>query len=111
MESKITAADSFYDNTMLSAYKECPRKFFLRQVYAWRSEGVATPLVFGLSWHSAMDVVWQLHNKVNDTNELVMMAMAKFSETGEGEGLPAHLALERTEKFSPRTPAIAAEML
>lgn len=107
----IASTDSFFDNTMLSGYKECPRKYFLRHILNWRSAGVATPLVFGLSWHSAMDIVWQLHNKVNDTNELVMLAMAKFLETWEGEGLPAQLDLEQTEKFAPRTPSIAAEML
>jgi len=96
---------------MLSGYKDCPRKYFLRHVLNWRSEGVAIPLVFGLSWHSAMDVVWQHYHNVPNRNELVQLAMAAFLETWEGEGLPPDLNLELTEKYSPRTPGIAAEML
>lgn len=107
----IQTTDSFYDNTMLSSYKDCPRKFFLRHVLDWRSEGVAIPLVFGLSWHAAMDVIWQHYKQVPDKNELVQLAMAKFLETWESENMPIELSIEQIEKFSPRTPGVAAEML
>lgn len=109
--TQLSASDKFYDNTMLSGYKKCPRMYFLRHVLDWRSEGVATPLVFGLSWHSAMDVVWQHYKQVPNVNELVQLAMAKFLETWEGEGLPVEMDIETMEKYSPRLPTIAAEML
>jgi len=110
MSESIKKTDSFYDNTMLSTYKECPRRYFMRHVLNWRGDGVALPLVFGLSWHSAMDVVWQHYGKV-PTQELVQLAMASFLETWEGEGLPTEMTVEQIERFAPRTPSIAAEML
>lgn len=101
---------TYYDNTMLSSYKECPRRYFLRHVLTWRSEGTALPLVFGLAWHSAMDVVWQYFGKLSN-RDLAGAGAAKFLETWEAEGLPADLSVEQTEQYNPRTPSVALEML
>jgi len=108
--SQLTATDKFFDNTRLSAYKDCPRKYFIRHVLDWSGDGVALPLAFGLSWHSAMDVVWQHYHQCTP-QELVQLAMAKFYETWESEGLPIELDVEQTERFTPRTPSVAAEMI
>ena len=99
----------FYDNTMLSSYKECPRKYFIRQVLGWRSAGTSLPLIFGLSWHSGMDVVWQ-YAKQAEPGELPRLAMAKFLETWEEEGQPAELDVSQVAQYEPRTPGIAHEM-
>lgn len=101
---------SYYDNTMLSAYKDCPRKYQLRHALGWRSAGVSLPLNFGLSWHSAMDVVWE-HAKQVSERDLRDFAMAKFIETWEAQGLTLDLSMEDMEKMSPRTPGVANEML
>lgn len=99
-----------YDNSILSAYKDCPRKYQLRYLMDWRSEGTSMPLVFGLSWHSGQDVVWQYARKVSGEQELANLAMVKFYETWEAEGLPAELDMEQIERYAPRTPLIAHEM-
>lgn len=99
-----------YDNSALSAYKDCPRKYQLRHQKHWRSEGTSMPLIFGLSWHAGQDVVWQYARRLSGQPELVNAAMAKFLETWEGEGLAAELDMEQLERYAPRTPQVAHEM-
>ena len=104
------AVSKIYDNSMLSSYKDCPRKYYLRYGIHWRSEGTAIPLVFGLSWHSGQDAVWQYAKKLRGQEELAQAAMAKFLETWEEEGLPAEMDMEQLERYNPRIPQVAHEM-
>ncbi len=104
------ATDRFDDNTRISAYKDCPRKFFYRHVMDWRSEGTAVTLAFGGSWHAAMDVVWKYAKRASQS-ELVDAAMGGFIAKWEEEGFSAQLDAEQTQVYSPRTPGIANEML
>src|SRR3990167_3248479 len=110
MSQLAKAISKIYDNSMLSFYKDCPRKYYLRHKKDWRSEATAIPLVFGLSWHAGQDIIWQYARKLSGQDELARAAMAKFLETWEEEGLPAELDLEQIERYSPRTPSIAHEM-
>lgn len=106
----MKASDKFRDNTQLSSYKDCPRKWFLRHYLHWRSEGTSLPLCFGLSWHDAMDVVWQ-HARRIPRADLPDLAYARWCESWEEQGLPVEMDLGEIERYSPRTPAIAREML
>lgn len=101
--------DKFYDNTKLSAYKDCPRKYFLRHVMQWRGEGTAVPLVFGSSWHAGQDIIWG-HAKTLDRDSLAQAAHAAFMETWIEEGFPEELDVDQTAAFGTRTPGIAGEM-
>lgn len=103
----------FYDNTKLSADKKCSRSYYYRHIRMWRTEGLAAPLVFGLSWHSAMDVVWQYAKKVPNTRELAEVGMAAFEKTWLEEGAPAveEMPLDVLERWNPRIPPVAHEML
>ena len=101
--------DLFFDNTKLSSYKDCPRKYFLRHVKQWRSEGTAVPLVFGLSWHAGQDVVWQQAKNL-EQGDLHQGAMAAFMETWVEEGFPEELDHGQIAVFNPRTPGVAGEM-
>lgn len=103
-------ASKIYDNSMLSSYKDCPRKYQLRYQLHWRSAGTAIPLVFGLSWHAGQDGVWQYARKLGGQQELINTAMAKFLEVWEEEGMQADMSLEDIERYAPRTPAVAHEM-
>lgn len=102
--------NEFYDNTMLGSYKECPRRYFIRHVLGWRKEGLAMPLTFGLSWHDAMDVVWTYAKQVPQA-ELPRLALAKFIERWEEQGLPGEPDIDQATAMGARTPGTAHEML
>ena len=104
-----TLTDRFDDNTRLSSYKDCPRKYFLRHIMKWRSEGTAVPLVFGLAWHAGQDIIWQ-HAKDHQPDDLRELAMAAFEETWQEEGFPVEMDNDQVAAFNPRTPGIAHEM-
>lgn len=100
----------FYDNTMISSYKDCPRKYYLRHVKYWRGMGVAMPLAYGLAWHAALDVVWVM-GRTCSKEETLNQAYAAFLTSWRDQGLPMQLTLEDIEKMTPRTPMIAREMI
>lgn len=102
----------YRDNTMISCFRICPRKYFFRHVKHWKGEGTALPLSFGLSWHEAMDVVWGLTNKTDKTQKEVWnFAMQAFLETWKSEGLPIDILPADLERYKNRHPGTAAEML
>jgi len=109
MPSELSRKSKFYDNTILSSYKDCPRRYFLRHKLGWRSEGITTPLAFGLAWHSGQDVAWK-HARSVSQQELPRLAMAAFLETWEEQGLPAEPSLEQLEMLGMRNPSTAHEM-
>jgi hypothetical protein len=81
-------------------------------MYDLVSEGTPLALVFGLGWHDAMDVVWVMINAgETDEDKILQAAMARWKENWQDRGLPFPLTLEKQEKFAPRTPMIAAEMI
>lgn len=100
----------YVDNTMLKDYKDCPRRYFLRHVMHWRRDGTAAPLVFGLSWHAAMDVLWSNFGKVSDA-EILTLAAAAFDACWAEQGMPVEMSLDQIERLAPRTPMVAREML
>lgn len=104
--------NSYYDNSMISAFKECPRKFYLRHIRGFCSKGISMPLTFGLSWHNAMDVLWGEYGKMTD-QDLLIAATKAFAATWEEQGLPPanQLTVDQLEKYGARTPFVAAEML
>jgi hypothetical protein len=114
-ETKTMKKDRYYDNTRVSSFRECPRKFFYRHVQHWVPDTTGAPLVFGSSWHEAMDVVWQrLSSGSNlDTNELAIEALRAFIDHWVSEGLPSldEMGPEEIDRLGFRNPATAHEML
>lgn len=102
----------YYDNTRLSDYKECPRKFFFRHIKHWRRKGIAMPLIFGLSWHEAMDVVWGLMGRTDDT-KVHALAFERFCQEWVAQGQPMEedANSEEIERWKMRRPSVASEML
>lgn len=103
----MSEGNLYFDNTMISAYRECPRKFFFRHIDYWAPDGgVAIELVFGLSWHAAMDVVWGGGSVAN--------AAKRFIETWMENNLPEPIP-SNYDKINQiddrRTPWVALEML
>lgn len=103
---------SFFDNTKLSDYKKCPRLYYLRHERGWRPQGTSQALIFGLSWHAAMDIIWQGYGKL-PVPELIEAAMFAFDAEWQGQGLKpiAELDLQDIEMLGARTPMNAKTML
>lgn len=101
----------FYDNTRCSAYNKCPRLYYLRHVRGWRSEGTSAALVFGSSWHAAMDVLWPLLVRGDRPQDILEPAMMAFLIKWESEGFDPMPSLEQTEKLGARTPGNAGDMM
>lgn len=102
----------YYDNSMLSTFKQCPRMYYLRHIRGWSGEGISMPLAFGQSWHNAMDVLWSQYGKLPD-RDLVELATAQFEDSWVAEGLPepSTLTIDQLEHYGARTPGVAKEML
>jgi hypothetical protein len=48
-----------YDNTRIACFRRCNRMYYFRHVRDFLSETDKRALLFGSSWHAAMDVVWK----------------------------------------------------
>lgn len=112
MVSLPQANSRFYDNSMLSGYKGCPRYYQLRYKLHWRSSGTAMPLVFGLAWHAGQDVIWKYAKQASDQNQLAHAALGGFEQSWLESGMkPAEeLEFEDIERMGARTPPVAHEM-
>ena len=99
-----------FDNTRVSTYKECPRKYFLRHVLHWTQVGssIAPPLVFGSSWHGGLDKLWGAP-KHWSTQELIEGAMEGFLEEWSKSYDPSP-SLMQQDDLGARTPGVAHEM-
>jgi len=110
--TQISRSSSYYDNTRLSSFKECPRKYFLRHVLHWTYDGerLSAPLVFGSAWHAGMDAMWAAQGY--EIGIKVQLARHAFSECWVENGYPppAEMSMESLDAISPRTPGIANEM-
>jgi len=108
-------APSYYDNTRVSAYKTCPRYFYLRHIRHWNPDRTGIALVNGSAWHAAMDIVWSEIGKKRNRNDqdVLQKALALYIHTWVEEGLPApeDMSMEQMEAYYPRGPHIAAEVL
>ena len=103
----------YYDNTMLSNFRTCPRSFFFRHYRHFVRKGIALPLVVGLGWHDSMDVVWSRAKDKISNSELADLGYNAFIERWCSEGLPHpdDLTLDQQDALSPRHPGNIREML
>lgn len=112
MAEQISRESSYYDNTRLAAFKECPRKYFLRHVLHWTYDGerLSAPLVFGGAWHAGMDALWSAQGY--EVSIKVQLARLAFKNKWMEDGYPApeEMSMEQLDALSPRTPGIANEM-
>ncbi len=111
----LTGQEIFYDNSMLEVFRRCHRQYYLTHVRHWKPEKTAHDLIFGLSWHAAMDVVWALANGPEDDATVIAQAMQEFLKTWreyypefENQSL---LGPAAEDEFYPKTPGRAMEML
>lgn len=70
---------NLYDNTRISAFRRCPRRFYFRHVRHWASGRISSALAFGQAWHDMMDIIWS-----DGTTE---EALVKWRDTMQTEGI------------------------
>jgi len=102
----------YLDNTMISTYKECPRKYLMRHVLGWTIDGggLKPPaLVFGSSWHAGMDEMWGAGKNESIENR-VDLAMEGFRKQWEEDNYTFELSMEQQDDLGARTPGTAHEM-
>lgn len=109
-----------FDNTILSAFRTCPRLFYLRHQRNWVPDVKSTALIFGGAWHSAMDVVWSSWHlfrngpiSADTRNAIARDAYLAFVAHWVDSGLkhPDELTIDDLDELTPRTPGIALEMI
>lgn len=101
----------FFDNTMLCAYKACPRRYYLRHVRGWRASGPPAAPAFGLAWHAAMNQVWLGISSGISEEECFDRAFSAFLDSWREQGMPESPTLEEQDNLGSRIPATAAEMI
>jgi hypothetical protein len=105
-----------YDNTRLSAYKNCPRYYYYRHVRHWEPDGRKTALVFGGAWHSAMEAIWAAMCPpavAPSKKTLCLLGYEAFLKHWIEEGMPPpdEIDYEVEREYAPRTPSQAMEMI
>jgi len=110
--------DRFYDNTRLSAFKRCPRYFYFRHVRHWTPSGTSAALVFGSSWHAAMDALWPILCSPDkftncELSSIADAAIDAFDANWVENGFTSmkDMGPDEANRLTPRIPGVALEML
>jgi len=102
--------NTFYDNTMLSCYRACPRSYYFRHVRDWRPDTKASYFAFGSGWHAMMDVTWALADAEVSDIEILEVACKEFDKIWHDEGFESDsIDVDSTSDF--RSPGLARDML
>lgn len=108
--TNFTAAAICYDNTRLSDYKTCPRKYAIRHILGWVTESDRDPLVFGLAWHEGQDIIWKYYGECTN-RELTELAFDAFMNCWKEQGYPETMDFGGFDRYGARTPGTAKEMM
>lgn len=106
-----------YDNTRLSAFKRCPRYYYFRHNRHLILGGDRkAALVFGSSWHAAMDKVWGIAQsslvRKSDILDVAEAGLEAFLTKWQEEGFPADgYDFLNDKDLAARNPGVAHEML
>lgn len=103
-----------FDNSMLDDFRRCMRYGYYRHVRGWQGTEPSPPLLFGSSWHAAMDVVWSLLCSANghaSHPHIVNRAFEAFMREWKAGGGPDPIPVARMKWWMPRVPQTARLML
>lgn len=96
---------SHIDNSKLSQFKKCPRRYFLEHFLGWRAEQENHNLIFGRLVHEGMEQL--LLHGYNDTGKLAAMNIFMDGWIKAYQDLPP----DAVEAFAPKIPENFARML
>ena len=77
------------DSTKIQCYMDCRRKFFYEYVLGWRPEDPNVHLIFGSSWHVAMEALLLADYSVDSQAMAYVGAEAKYRESFPNEAADA----------------------
>ncbi len=110
--SLTTSKLEFKDNSRLSEFKLCPRKFWFHYIQHLVPAGKRIPLDFGTAWHNAMDFLYiNFFNNNKRGTELGKIAFEGFLQSWTELGYPAIIEIGDEGNYKGRTPGTAREML
>jgi len=101
----------YYDNSTTSDYERCPRLGYLRHDRDWTGQAISLPLLFGLSWHESMNIVWAGADEKCSDDELTSVAFEAFKISWKDGGLNPDADPEIVEAWGMRNPGTALEMI
>ncbi|KKN58690.1 hypothetical protein LCGC14_0549820 [marine sediment metagenome] len=101
----------FKDNSRLSEFKLCPRKFWFHYIQHLVPAYPRYPLDFGSAWHKGMDFLYInfFENGIRGI-ELGKIAFEGFLQEWAELGHPPEIPIGDEVKFKARTPGTAREM-
>lgn len=83
-----TKLQQAFDNTSISIFKDCPRKYRYSILEGWRATGTAPPLVFGTAYHDCLELFDGLVIKGLSRDDALLQAFThalELSEEGFGD--------------------------
>lgn len=83
------------DSSKLSAFMDCPRRFFYEYVLGWRSENKNNHLIFGHAWHKAME-----HMLLHGYSQPEILRAYELFELDYRQ----HFGPETDELYEPKSP-------
>lgn len=92
-----------WDNTTLSMFKTCPRKYELAQLEGWISKHPALPLDFGIALHDGMEKLQRLLIEGRNRDEALVEAMRKAWTSAWNSSIKTSPENNRTIKTLLRT--------
>jgi hypothetical protein len=104
---RTSSGYTFFDNSTLDAFRTCPRYYYFKHIRRFNPLGLRPPLIFGSSWHSAMDFFWPAATKGVNKKEIIEGSLSNFMNFWNASGITE---LEELDLY-PRTPTRALEVL
>jgi len=98
---------TFFDNSTLESARTCLRYFYFKHIRKFNPLGYRPPLVFGSSWHAAMDYFWPAASRGEKKTTLLDGAFSEFLKIWQASNM---IELDEMDLY-PRTPTKALELL
>ena len=99
---------TFFDNSTLEAARTCLRYYYFKHIRKFNPIGLRPPLIFGSSWHTAMDFFWPAASKGEKKEYIIEGSFSSFMEFWNESKISE--VMDDIDLY-PRTPTKAHEVL
>lgn len=91
-----------YDSSKLQTFLDCPRRYFYEYILAWRQDRPNKHLIFGESWHRALEVILREGKSAEAIEHAFKAFMGYYRE---------HFSANTDSDMFPKNPASALNAL